>query len=340
MTHDPMRIAPGAAAQQPLPGTMPLAGGLSYPQQPVGQPAMGQPNRGQSNMGQPNIGQPAMGHPTMGHRSSGHHAPLPPLGEAPPSRRAPGGPTKRKKPARPTTARPRRNSGPSKAYVAMWAAMAGISIAYLAVITVKPDVMTAMGVTMIPGNPESNHGQRFTAKLVSDVQTLQQSVTELQGEITALRTGAPLTIKAAAQGADWLTVDARPAEQRLPDPKLQARLGTPLDGTRVAGMVITSPGPAAQANLPSGPVPSGPVGLELVTGPSVDALRLNWGVLAERHGATLKNLEVKYAAGGPNGPFQLLAGPVASAEEGFRICEQFRAKGTPCKVGPFQGQGF
>jgi hypothetical protein len=217
----------------------------------------------------------------------------------------------------------------------MWAALAAVSIVYLAVITVKPEAMMAMGVTVIPGDPESNHGQRFTAKLVSDVQTLQQSVTELQGEISALRTGGPIAVKAAAQSTDWLTADARPTEQRLPDPKLQGRLGTPLDGTRVAGMVITSPGPAAPTAASTGPI-----GLELVTGPSVDSLRLNWGVLAERHGATLKNLEVKYVAGGPNGPFQLLAGPVASADEGFRICEQFRAKGTPCKVGPFQGHGF
>jgi hypothetical protein len=204
-------------------------------------------------------------------------------------------------------------------------------MAYLAVLTVKPEAMMAMGIPVIPGDPESNFGQRLTTKLVSDVQSLQQTVNELQGEVTALRGSGSLAVKAAAQSTDWLTTDARQPEQKLP-----ARLGTPLDGTRVAGMIVSNP--AVAPTVPQ--APAGPLGLELVTGPSVDSLRLNWGVLAERHGTTLKSLEVKYVAGGPNGPFQLLAGPVASADEGFRICEQFRAKGTPCKVGAFVGNGF
>jgi hypothetical protein len=205
-------------------------------------------------------------------------------------------------------------------------------MAYLAVLTIKPEAMMAMGIPVTPGDPESNFGQRLTTKLATDVQSLQQTVAELQGEVVALRGSGSIAVKTAAQSADWLTADARQSEQKLP-----ARLGTPLDGTRVAGMIISNPAlapPAAAA------APAGPLGLELVTGPSVDSLRLNWGVLAERHGTTLKSLEVKYVAGGPNGPFQLLAGPVASAEDGFRICEQFRAKGTPCRVGPFQGNGF
>jgi hypothetical protein len=88
------------------------------------------------------------------------------------------------------------------------------------------------------------------------------------------------------------------------------------------------------------PIATGPLGLELVTGPSVDALRLNWSFLGDRHGAALKSLEARYAASAQGGPFKLLAGPVASAEDGARLCEQFRAKGTPCRVAPFTGQGF
>jgi hypothetical protein len=241
----------------------------------------------------------------------------------------------------------------------MWAVLAGVSMAYLGVLTVSPEILTAIGAPVVPGDPESNQGQRFAAKLATDVQSLQQTVTQLRGEVSALRDGAPVAIKTAAQQSGD---PKQPDQQRWPEPKLQARLGTPLDGTRVAGMIITNPGlpqsapsqasaqppatdaataaRAVQTSVIAPPAPAGPLGLELVTGPSVDSLRLNWGVLAERHGAALKNLEVKYLAGGQNGPFQLLAGPVASADEGFRLCEQFRVKGTPCKVGPFHGQGF
>lgn len=280
------------------------------------------------------VGQVSLGQPNMG--GAGAIPPnsqmLPPSasGPGPRNQRSPTSPPKRKKAARPTTALPRRTTGPSRAYVATWATLAGVSMAYLAVLTVNPDAITAMGLPVIPGDPESNHGQRFTAKLASDVQTLQQSINELQGEVSALRGSSGIAVKAAARPGDFQALEAQPEP-----PKMQARLGTQLDGTRVAGMIITNPAPATVAAAPTGPI-----GLELVTGPSVDALRLNWGVLAERHGAMLKNLEVKYVAGGPSAPFKLLAGPVASVEAGAQICEQFRLKGTPCKVGAFVGNGF
>jgi hypothetical protein len=318
MTHDPSRFAPHPAAPQHL-GALPQVGKI-YPGQPP-QAGMTPANAGHASA-RPS---PA---PAPHEQSS-----APPKADSTTARtaRPSGKPGTRKKSARPSTARPRRTSGPSRAYVAAWAVLAGVSMAYLAVLTVQPEAIMALGVPVIPGDPESNLGQRFTAKLASDVQSLQQTVNELQGEVSALRSGGSIAVKAAARTSDFQALEAQ-----LEPPKMQARLGTPLDGTRVAGMVITGPGVPPPATA----APTGPIGLELVTGPSVDALRLNWGVLAERHGTTLKNLEVKYVAGGPNGPFKLLAGPVASAEEGSRICEQFRVKGTPCKVGPFQGNGF
>ena len=304
------------------------------PQPAAHQPRMNQAPRGQWQADQVHGGQVYMGPAHMGPTPGGpSNRPQQPAAAA----------GARKKNPRPTTANKRRPSGPTRAYVAMWAVLAGVSMTYLAVLTVSPEVLTAMGAPILPGDPESNHGQRFAAKLATDVQSLQQSVSELQGEISALRGGAPVAIKAAAQPADIKAVEAKLPELRSPEPKLQARLGTPLDGTRVAGMIITNAGlpqPASAQSSAQPAAPAGPLGLELVTGPSVDALRLNWGVLAERHGAALKNLEVKYIGGGQNGAFQLLAGPVASAEDGFRLCEQFRDKGTPCKVGPFQGHGF
>jgi predicted RNA methylase len=283
-----------------------------------------------------------VGHAGLGSGGGNPGQPQRPTGD-PANRANPATPAgNRKKAAKPTIARKRRISGPSRAYVAMWAVLAGVSMAYLAVLTVNPEVLVAIGPPVVPADPESNQGQRFAAKLATDVKSLQQTVTELRGEVTALRTNPPMSVKASAP-FDWQSVQtnasANAPDERTPEAKLQARLGTPLDGTRVAGMVITSPGVVTQPA--SGPAAANlPLGLELVTGPSVDALRLNWGVLAERHGATLKNMEARYNAASQTGPFQLLAGPVASADEGFRLCEQFRVKGTPCKVGPFGGHGF
>lgn len=323
-TNDPKRSpnpAPHQASSQPHLGEGPrrqwqqdqVHGGHVF----MGPLSGAQPNSQQANSRPSHPGQPESGAGTR------------------PQATAQG--TNRKKPARPTAARQRRTSGPSRAYVALWAVLAGVSMAYLAVLTVNPEVLVALGTPVIPADPESNHGQRFAAKLATDVQSLQQTVTELRGEVTALRSGA-VAVKTSAPAFDLNSLEAKLSEERTPEPKLQARLGTPLDGTRVAGMVITNPGLPQPVAPPT--VASGPLGLELVVGPSVDALRLNWGVLAERHGAALKTMEARYNAASPAGPFQLLVGPVASTEEGIRLCEHFRVKGTPCKVGPFGGQGF
>jgi outer membrane murein-binding lipoprotein Lpp len=317
-----------------------------------------------------------MQHPTTGHNpatghipGTGHNAPT---GQPMPATGKLSSGARRKKPARPTTARKRRTNGPTRAYVAMWGTLAAVSMGYLAVLTVNPDMLTALVMPAAVSDPDSPPGQRMTAKLASDVQTLQQSVANLQGEVSALRTAAPLAIQAAVQGGgrsgDTLPEARQDLRQdpRVAGTKLQGRMA-PLDGTRVAGMVIVTPGvnpgaPAAETDASQGrgarsvasiampgssesastppPATTGPLGLELVTGPSVDALRLNWSFLGDRHGAALKSLEARYAASTQGGAFKLLAGPVASAEDGARLCEQFRAKGTPCRVGPFTGQGF
>jgi hypothetical protein len=309
-------------------------------------PQSRQPQHGQQHGGQQYAGQPQPGPAQPGPHPSGQPRPAA---------------ATRSRTARPTAARKRRVSGPTRAYVAMWAGMAGLAVTYLAVLTVKPDILTAMGAPMIPADPDSHQGQRLTAKLVAEVQTLQQTVSDLQGEVSSLRTNGAITVKAAARSTDI-------QEPRAPEPKLQGRLvvpdGTRLDGTRVAGMVIVNPGAPQPASDPvvgmggrtvtttmilpqggSAPAqptapPAGPYGLELVTGPSIDALRLNWTLLGDRHGSALKSLEARYVAGEPSGVLKLLAGPVATAEEGHKLCEQFRAKGTPCRVALFQGTGF
>jgi hypothetical protein len=269
---------------------------------------------------------------------------------------------------RPAGARRKRPpTGPSRSYVAVWAALAALSLGYVTVLTVNPELLTAMGVPMAPVEPEGNYGQRFVAstQLAADVQSLQQTVAGLQSEVAAMKTTAPLSVRnpvvPVQRPVDAKSVDAKPGE-----PKLQGRIGA--DGARVAGMVIVNGQP--QTQLPASPAApasiagsvvtgsiarapetaapagsaigphAGTVGLELVTGPSVDALRLNWILLNERHGAALKGLEPRYLQPDQNGAFRLLAGPVATADAADSLCEQFRSKGTQCHVTTFQGNAF
>ncbi len=102
---------------------------------------------------------------------------------------------------------------------------------------------------------------------------------------------------------------------------------------------LTSFGPATVT--PSKPEPTGPIGLRISNGPSLDALRLSWSLLADRHSAQFKNMEARYAARVPEGDgdpsFDLIAGPVKTPVEARRICKALAAKNIPCQIGSFAG---
>jgi len=108
--------------------------------------------------------------------------------------------------------------------------------------------------------------------------------------------------------------------------------------------------PIATGSIPPAPVnfgpaivrpAAGPAAINLGAGPSLDALRLSWSLLNDRHGTVLKNLQPKYAAPTGDGQaYQLIAGPVASALEAQRVCEQLKARRVPCSVASFAGEGL
>ena len=80
---------------------------------------------------------------------------------------------------------------------------------------------------------------------------------------------------------------------------------------------------------------SSPVAVILDSGPSLDALRLRWNILHDRHQSALMNLQPRYVTGGTRGApsYQLLAGPVASPDEAIRICALLNARNVGCSVG-------
>jgi hypothetical protein len=79
--------------------------------------------------------------------------------------------------------------------------------------------------------------------------------------------------------------------------------------------------------------------VQLVAAPSLDALRLNWTMLVDRHGPTLSELQPRYlspqAAGGQ---YRLLAGPFKSAKEAARVCGELLARQVHCATTEYTGQ--
>jgi hypothetical protein len=112
-------------------------------------------------------------------------------------------------------------------------------------------------------------------------------------------------------------------------PQTKPAQGVPAPPAAVSGF---GPGAVKIAGAPSA--------VELTTGPSLDALRLNWSMLQERHASSLKNYEARYMNAGEGEPYQLVAGPISSPEEAARVCAQLKAKRVTCRVTGFGGNAL
>ena len=90
------------------------------------------------------------------------------------------------------------------------------------------------------------------------------------------------------------------------------------------------------------PLPKASLGLKLSTAPNLDALRLNWSLLHERHRELLGALQTRYrqTPGKPNAPFHLIAGPVRTQADAARICKALAGSGVSCRTTAFSGEAL
>jgi hypothetical protein len=131
------------------------------------------------------------------------------------------------------------------------------------------------------------------------------------------------------------------AEARSAPPMQQQRAAqetAPKQAGAAAMPAFAAPKVASAA--PKAPAVTGPVGLQLATGPSADALRLSWLRVSSGQRDALQGLEPRYAevktASGII--YRLIAGPVASSEEASRICAGLKAQKVSCAVAAYAGQ--
>jgi hypothetical protein len=84
------------------------------------------------------------------------------------------------------------------------------------------------------------------------------------------------------------------------------------------------------------------IGLLLGSAPSVDAVKLNWTILNDRHGDAVRNLHPRYVAQGKGAErsYALLAGPVASTEQAETLCKLMADRGLACEVSTYRGTAF
>jgi hypothetical protein len=79
--------------------------------------------------------------------------------------------------------------------------------------------------------------------------------------------------------------------------------------------------------------------VQLAAGPSLDALRLSWSLLLERHGAALSALQPRFVPprnGG--GPYRLVAGPFTSKGDADKVCAAMGVGRNGCFSTAYAGE--
>jgi TolA-binding protein len=143
--------------------------------------------------------------------------------------------------------------------------------------------------------------------------------------------------------------ETRASRQALQDPAAVQLLPSSIETGSVARPPIPpSPLPAAapvmlnvaKAVAPvAKPRPGAAAAVQIAAGPSVDALRLNWMLLSDRHRNVLKPLEPRFVSDS-TGMYRLVAGPFASPADAQRACADLKARGASCQTTDFGGEAL
>lgn len=231
------------------------------------------------------------------------------------------------------------------------------------------DLWTQIGTLRDAVSKQDDHS-RTVAALGHEVTGLRNSVVgqDERGRVLAARLaavearqvgndGAPGQVRASLQTPEspkgsaleimGATITGSVEERAGRAPRPEARAPAPAqppqpperaEQKQAAATVFGAPKVIAAA--PKAPVIAGPVGLQLATGPTTDALRLTWLRISSGHKEALQDLEARYVevkiATGVT--YRLVAGPVGSTEEGNRMCSELKGKKVSCAVTSYTGQ--
>lgn len=97
-------------------------------------------------------------------------------------------------------------------------------------------------------------------------------------------------------------------------------------------------GPAAVNRITAEAKPT--IGVRLATGPSLDALRVTWKAMRDRHPEALRGLAPRYVKQDALGaaPFTLVAGPVSKPTDVLEICADLGGEALECALATFTGR--
>ena len=260
-------------------------------------------------------------------------------------------------------------------YVSVWVVLGGFALAYLTLLGLRPDALGGLSAAIGAANQDAVNLQRDVTRALADLDPLRNSLGEMKMDVANLKSQMQATADRNAQLERQLTTLQRTAS-KAPDNGSGAAAGpqllngkqvqaNPIDTASISRPAIalaaiqssTLAPPAAKPQTAKKKVPvSVPVkkvtakkapakkppksvGVQLATGPSVASLQLNWSVLADRNKDALGHLQPRYTSRGKPSKrtYDLVVGPLGSAQQAEIICKVLGQRGHSCKVGTFRG---
>jgi hypothetical protein len=243
-------------------------------------------------------------------------------------------------------------------HVLLFLGMAALSLAYLTFVGMRPDLVAMWRQKPNDAQAAIVETQRHVERALADLDPIKQGVGEMKMEVDNMRTGMQEAMerdrlllakvetleRAAAQASE--KVATAPAQ---PPAKKQAVAKAP--DVVPAAVASAAPKPAAVPAIETGsieqkkaaaPVKPAPVGVLLATGPSVDALRLSWSIINDRHGAAVKDLHPRYVVSGKadERTYGLVAGPLETVADAKAMCKTMTENGVACEVSQYRGNAF
>ena len=242
-------------------------------------------------------------------------------------------------------------------YVMLYLLAASLAVAYLTFLGARPDLVALWRDKPNEAQTAIVETQRTVERALADIDPLKQGLGEMKMDVANVKAGMQEaverdrillekveTLERTAHAPD--KVAASPAQ---PAPAKKQVVAKAPDVVPTAA-ASAAPKPAAAPAIETGsiekkaaaPAKPAPVGVLLATGPSLDALRLSWTILNDRHSTTVKSLQPRYVVSGKadERTYGLVAGPLETVAAAKAVCKTMTDNGMPCEVSQYRGNAF
>lgn len=235
-------------------------------------------------------------------------------------------------------------------YVLLYVLAAVLATAYLIFIEVRPDLVAIWREKPNDTKTVLIETQRTVERALADIDPLKEGLGEMKMDVANIKVGVQ-------EGAerDRILLEKVEALERSKTPPADKVAAAPAQPTSkkpaAAKPAVAKAAEPAEKPIVTGsieqkkagaPVKPAPVGVLLATGPSVDALRLSWTILNDRHADAVRTLHPRYVVSGKDNErtYGLVAGPLETVADAKSVCKTMSERGIACEVSQYRGNAF